>query len=47
MNHFDYRDGVLHAEDVNLSELADAVGQLGVCASIALAQAQQTRCGNK
>jgi diaminopimelate decarboxylase len=26
MHHFDYRDGVLHAEGVNLQELADEVG---------------------
>jgi diaminopimelate decarboxylase len=26
MNHFDYRDGVLHAEDLPLSVIADAVG---------------------
>lgn len=26
MHHFDYRDGVLHAEDVSLVELADQVG---------------------
>src|SRR3546814_12297527 len=26
MDHFDYRDGVLYAEDVPLPELADAVG---------------------
>jgi diaminopimelate decarboxylase len=26
MHHFHYRDGVLHAEDVNLSDLADEVG---------------------
>src|SRR5947208_3141432 len=26
MNHFDYRNGVLHAEAVNLIDLADAVG---------------------
>ena len=25
MNHFDYRNGVLHAEAVNLSELAATV----------------------
>ena len=31
MNHFDYRDGVLHAEAVNLSELADAVGTPFYC----------------
>ena len=26
MNHFEYRNGVLHAEAVNLVDLADAVG---------------------
>ena len=26
MNHFDYRNGVLHAEAVNLSDLAATVG---------------------
>ena len=26
MNHFDYREGVLHAEDVPLPEIAVAVG---------------------
>jgi len=26
MNHFDYRDGALHAEDVDLARVADAVG---------------------
>ena len=26
MHHFDYRDGTLHAEDVNLSAIADEVG---------------------
>ena len=26
MNHFDYRNGVLHAEAVNLSDLATSVG---------------------
>jgi diaminopimelate decarboxylase len=35
MNHFDYRGGVLHAEDVNLSELADAVGTPFYCYSTA------------
>ena len=33
MNHFDYRNGVLHAEAVNLSELADAVGTPFYCYS--------------
>src|SRR6195256_2957372 len=31
MNHFDYRSGVLHAEAVNLSELAAAVGTPFYC----------------
>jgi len=35
MNHFDYRDGVLHAEGVNLSDLADAVGTPFYCYSTA------------
>ena len=35
MNYFDYRDGVLHAEAVNLSELADAVGTPFYCYSTA------------
>src|ERR671936_932738 len=35
MNHFDYRNGVLHAEAVNLSELADAVGTPLYCYSTA------------
>ena len=35
MNHFDYRNGVLHAEAVNLVELADAVGTPFYCYSTA------------
>ena len=35
MNHFDYRNGVLHAEAVNLSELAKAVGTPFYCYSTA------------
>src|SRR6266849_2047648 len=35
MNHFDYRSGVLHAEAVNLSELAAAVGTPFYCYSTA------------
>jgi len=31
MNHFDYRNGVLHAEAVNLIEMADAVGTPFYC----------------
>src|SRR5665811_1490353 len=35
MHHFDYRNGVLHAEAVNLIELADAVGTPFYCYSTA------------
>jgi diaminopimelate decarboxylase len=35
MNHFDYRDGVLYAEAVNLSDLAAAVGTPFYCYSTA------------
>jgi len=35
MNHFDYRNGVLHAEAVNLAQLADAVGTPFYCYSTA------------
>ena len=35
MNHFNYRDGVLHAEAVNLSDLAGAVGTPFYCYSTA------------
>ncbi len=35
MNHFDYRDGVLHAEAVNLVEIAEAVGTPFYCYSTA------------
>src|ERR1700753_2273546 len=35
MNHFDYRNGVLHAEAVNLSRLAEAVGTPFYCYSTA------------
>ena len=35
MNHFDYRNGVLHAEAVNLIALADAVGTPFYCYSTA------------
>src|SRR6187200_2879594 len=35
MNHFDYSNGVLHAEAVNLSELADTVGTPFYCYSTA------------
>src|SRR3954454_22983689 len=35
MNHFEYRNGVLHAEAVNLIELADAVGTPFYCYSTA------------
>ena len=35
MNHFDYRDGVLHAEGVSLSAIADSVGTPFYCYSTA------------
>ena len=35
MRHFDYRNGVLHAEDVNLANLAEAVGTPFYCYSTA------------
>src|SRR4051812_30394138 len=35
MNHFDYRNGVLHAEAVDLAALADAVGTPFYCYSTA------------
>ena len=35
MNHFDYRDGVLHAEDVSVLELAEKVGTPFYCYSTA------------
>src|SRR6201989_1322569 len=35
MNHFDYRNGVLHAEAVNLVDLAQAVGTPFYCYSTA------------
>src|SRR5467141_3067723 len=35
MNHFDYRNGVLHAENVNLASLAEAVGTPFYCYSTA------------
>src|SRR3979490_160806 len=35
MNHFDYRNGVLHAEAVNLIDVADAVGTPFYCYSTA------------
>src|SRR3954452_16453868 len=38
MHHFDYRDGVLHAEAVNLIDLAQAVGTPFYCYSTATLQ---------
>lgn len=35
MNHFEYKSGVLHAEDVDLARLADAVGTPFYCYSTA------------
>jgi diaminopimelate decarboxylase len=38
MHHFDYKNGTLHAEDVNLAELADEVGTPFYCYSTATLQ---------
>jgi len=35
MNHFDYRDGTLHAEDVAIAEIAEAIGTPFYCYSTA------------
>ncbi|MEO6609187.1 MAG: diaminopimelate decarboxylase, partial [Aestuariivirga sp.] len=35
MHHFDYKNGTLHAEDVNLAELAEEVGTPFYCYSTA------------
>jgi diaminopimelate decarboxylase len=35
LNHFDYRDGLLHAEDVSVAAIADAVGTPFYCYSTA------------
>ena len=35
MNHFDYVDGVLHAEDVDIRSIADSVGTPFYCYSTA------------
>ncbi len=35
MNHFDYRDGVLHAEDVSIADIASEVGTPFYCYSTA------------
>ena len=35
MNHFDHRDGALFAEDVPLTEIAQAVGAPSYCYSTA------------
>ena len=35
MNHFQYRNGVLHSEDVSLTRLADEVGTPFYCYSTA------------
>jgi diaminopimelate decarboxylase len=40
MNHFDYRDGVLHAEDVPIPEIAAAVGTPFYCYSTATLERQ-------
>ena len=38
MDHFEYRDGVLHAEGVNLVELADTIATPFYCYSTATLQ---------
>ncbi|WP_062227086.1 diaminopimelate decarboxylase [Aureimonas frigidaquae] len=35
MNHFDYKDGVLHAEDVDIRDIADRIGTPFYCYSTA------------
>ena len=35
MNHFEYRDGILHAEDVSLPDIAAQVGTPFYCYSTA------------
>lgn len=35
MHHFDYRNGILHAEDVNLADIADEIGTPFYCYSTA------------
>ena len=35
MNHFNYRDGVLHAEDVPVPQIAESVGTPFYCYSTA------------
>src|ERR1044072_6964643 len=44
MNHFDYRNGVLHAEAVNLSELAATVGTPVYCYSTATLERHYRVC---
>ncbi len=42
MNHFDYRDGILHAEDVSLPDIAAAVGTPFYCYSTATLERHYT-----
>ena len=42
MNHFDYRDGILHAEDVPVPEIAAAVGTPFYCYSTATLERHYT-----
>ncbi|MEP0941646.1 MAG: diaminopimelate decarboxylase [Rhizobiaceae bacterium] len=42
MNHFDYRDGILHAENVSLPTIADAVGTPFYCYSTATLERHYT-----
>ena len=43
MHHFAYRDGVLHAEDVDLRRIADEVGTPFYCYSSATLRAALPR----
>lgn len=46
MNHFEYRDGILHAENVSLPEIADAVGTPFYCYSTATLERHYTVFAN-
>jgi diaminopimelate decarboxylase len=35
MNHFEYRDGILHAEDVAITDIAESIGTPFYCYSSA------------
>ena len=46
MNHFEYRDGILHAENVSLPEIAKAVGTPFYCYSTATLERHYTVFAN-